>query len=76
MPGWCLGAHDANLDRLHLQAYYDCVQRCLVAVDTKLPCSLPVNGQPTYYEDFSFHDEVITMVAITFAEIHYNDLFE
>lgn len=41
-----------------IQAFADCVHRCLVAVDTI--CSHPyiLYGQPPSYEDYSFHNQV------------------
>ena len=41
-----------------VQAFADCVHRCLVAVDTSCshPCTL--HGQPSSYEDYSFHNQV------------------
>lgn len=53
-----------------VQAFADCVHRCLVAVDTSCSHSYTLCGQPSSYEDYSFHNQV-SLHSIPFNSSNY-----
>lgn len=50
------------------QAFSDCVYRCLVVMDTKETTPTFVSGQPTFYHDFTFHEQVREGLKDTHSE--------